>query len=308
MKNKTVLSNRAVVGILAIFCCLLWGSATPAIKTAYKLFQIASDDTMSRFVLAGLRFFFAGAVIIIFGSVSAGKLIRPKKGNIMLVIKLGMVQTVLQYYFFYTGLAHTTGIKSAILGASATFFSILFSVLFRMEKLSARKIVGSVIGFSGVILINITGGSIDALNLKGDGFIMIYTIMNGLAAVMIKKYSQKEDPVVLTGYQFLFGGLVLTAAGILGNGKLLPESASAWGLMAYMVFLSAVAYTLWSVLLKYNDVSHVTVYNFTNPVFAVLLSALVLREQNTFTAIQCIISLVLVCLGILIVNKKKKEI
>ena len=127
MNQKSILTNRVIVALLAILCCLLWGSATPSIKVAYTLFQIGSGDVMSRFLLAGVRFAFAGVLIIAYGSVTGKKLIRPQKENLFLVFKLGMVQTVLQYVLFYTALAYTTGMKSAILGASATFFSIIFS-------------------------------------------------------------------------------------------------------------------------------------------------------------------------------------
>lgn len=302
MKAKNVLTKPFVVAALATLCCILWGSATPAIKTAYKVFQIGSDDIMSRLVLAGVRFFFAGVIIILYGSVSAKRFIRPEKGNVSRIIGLGMVQTVLQYFFFYMGLAHTTGIKSAIVGASATFFSILLSVLCRMERLTLRKAAGCVIGFCGVVIINLSGGSFGRLNLSGDGAILLSTVLNAVASIMIKKFSAKEDPVVLTGYQFLFGGAVLAAAGFLGHGKLLPVAPSAWLLMAYMSLLSAVAYTLWSVLLKENPVSRVSVYYFANPVFGVILSAMILREQNAFTPLVCAVSLALVCAGILIVN------
>lgn len=262
---------------------------------------------MSRLLLAGVRFALAGVVIIIYGSISAGKFIRPKKESLLNVVKLGTVQTVLQYLFFYTGLAHTTGMKSLILGASATFFAIFFSILYGFEKLTMRKTVGCIIGFAGVVLINLTGESIGAFNLKGDGAIMVYTLANALAAVLIKKYSASEEPVVLTGYQFLFGGIVLAVTGLFGHGGLLPTGPSAWLLMAYMILLSAVAYTLWTVLLKYNPVSSITVFSFTSTVFGVLLSAIILNEQNTFTPLQCAVSVVLVSLGIIIVNLRPKR-
>lgn len=307
MNSKPFFSRRAVVFAVAILCNILWASATPAIKTAYTMFQIGSGDIMSRLLLAGVRFTFSGIAIIIYGSISAGRFIRPKKESFLDVIKLGTVQTVLQYTFFFTGLAHTTGVKSLILGASATFFAIFFSVLYGFEKLTVRKTAGCVIGFAGVVLINLTGDSIGAFNLKGDGAIMVYTLANAFAAVLIKKYSATEEPVVLTGYQFLYGGIVLAVAGLLGHGRLIPIRPAAWLLLAYMILISAVAYTLWTVLLKYNPVSSITVYSFTSTVFGVLLSAIILREKNTFTPLQCAVSVVLVSLGIIIVNLRLKN-
>lgn len=307
MKSESFFTKRWVVFLLAIFCCLLWGSAAPSIKTAYILFQIGSTDVMSRLLLAGVRFTGAGILIVLYGCVSAKRFIYPKKSNLPDVMKLGLVQTVLQYFFYFTGLAHTTGIKSAILGASSTFFAILFSALFCTEKLTGKKLAGCIVGFAGVVLINLNGSGFGGLNISGDGAIIVNSLMNGLAAVLIKRYAQKEDPVVLTGYQFLFGGLVLMLIGLCGGGQLQAASVKAWILLAYMAALSSVAYTLWSVLLKYNPVSRITIYNFTNPVFGVLLSALFLKETNAFTPLQCVISLVLISIGIIIVNTKTEK-
>ena len=57
--NKSILSNIWVVSLGAALCCFLWGSATPAIKTGYALFSIATDDTATVILFAGVRFFFA---------------------------------------------------------------------------------------------------------------------------------------------------------------------------------------------------------------------------------------------------------
>ena len=72
-------------------------------------------------------------------------------------------------------------------------------------------------------------------------------------------------------------------------------------LLIYMALISAVAYTLWGILLKYNPVSKVSIFGFTNPVFGVILSAIILREGNVF-GMKDLIALVLVSIGILIVN------
>ena len=74
-------------------------------------------------------------------------------------------------------------------------------------------------------------------------------------------------------------------------------------MMLYMALISAVAYTIWGILLKYNPVSRVAVFGFMNPVFGVVLSALLLKEGSQIPLFRCVASLVLVCLGIYIVNR-----
>ena len=59
--------------------------------------------------------------------------------------------------------------------------------------------------------------------------------------------------------------------------------------------------------MKYNPVSRVSVFGFSNPVFGVLLSALLLGERSQAFGAQGLIALALVCTGILVVNRGKKE-
>lgn len=106
---------------------------------------------------------------------------------------------------------------------------------------------------------------------------------------------------MLSGYQFTAGGLVMILIGFLMGGRIHTASMPAMILLIYMALISAVAYTLWGILLKYNPVSKVSIFGFTNPVFGVILSAIILREGNVF-GMKDLIALVLVSIGILIVQ------
>ena len=79
-KDKSSVWTRfSIVFITAFLCCVLWGSASPAIKIAYELFQIGPEDTASRIMLAGARFILAGTMTILFGSALARRWLAPKK-------------------------------------------------------------------------------------------------------------------------------------------------------------------------------------------------------------------------------------
>ena len=92
--------------------------------------------------------------------------------------------------------------------------------------------------------------------------------------------------------------------GLIGGGRIHTITASGMMMLLYLALLSAVAYSLWGILLKYNPVSKVAVFGFMNPVFGVLLSAMLLKEYETLNYMS-IVSLILVCIGIYIVNKEK---
>jgi len=72
----------------------------------------------------------------------------------------------------------------------------------------------------------------------------------------------------------------------------------------YMGFISAAAYSVWSAIIAANDVSRVAVFGFVNPIFGVILSAILLGETDVLSPALAVVSLVLVCAGIVIVNRQ----
>ena len=151
------LKKEIVTFLGVMLCCILWGSAFPGIKIGYSLWNIASDDTWQIIRFAGIRFFLAGILVILFGSLMKKKFLFPKKNEWGKILFLSLFQTIGQYVFFYVGLAHTTGVNSAIVDSLTAFFAIIIACFFfRTEHLTVRKILGCILGLSGIILINIS--------------------------------------------------------------------------------------------------------------------------------------------------------
>lgn len=302
--ESKLLTNPFFIAVAALFCCALWGSATPFIKTGYAL-MMPEKDVPSTILFAGLRFVLAGLMTVLIYCIARRKFLFPKRENLKNVAFLSCFQTIIQYLFFYIGLANTSGVKGTILSASNAFFCLLVaSLIFRTEKLSARKIFACILGFSGIVVINLQGLDFN-MNFTGDAFVIFSAISAAVASVLVKRFSEKEDPVVLSGYQFIFGGIVMIVVGLLIGGHITVGSLSAVAVLIYLGFLSAAAFTLWGLLLAKNPVSKVTVYHFTVPVFGVVLSNLMLTEQSNVPTLNLIITLVLISSGILILNVKK---
>lgn len=304
MRQENFMTKTVVVWLGAMLCCALWGSAFPCIKIGYQLFEIQSDAVATQILFAGLRFTLAGMIAILLGSLLNQKILLPKKESGAKIMKLSMLQTVIQYMFFYIGLAHTSGVRASIIEGVNVFIAILVaSLIFRQEPLTTRKIIGSVIGFCGVVLVNLTGDiGAGGFRFTGDGFIVLSTVAYAFSSVYLKRYSKDEEPVVLSGYQFIIGGLIMIVCGFLFGGRLKVINAAGIMMLLYLAVVSAVAYSLWGILLKYNPISRVAVFGFMNPVFGVILSAFLLGETNSI-GVMCIISLALVCAGIYIVNR-----
>lgn len=301
--KEQLLKKPAVVCLLAVICCFLWGSAIPSIKVGYELFGIPSDATGSQIVFAGYRFALAGLMTIAIGSIGSKTFLFPKKQEWKKVAVLALFQTILQYMFFYIGLSNTTGVKGAIIVATNVFITIMVSSLvFRQEKLTYRKVIGCAVGFAGVVIVNMSEGLDFNLKWNGEGFVLLASVAYAFSSAFIKIYSTDSSPVMLSGYQFTFGGIIMAVIGFLMGGSVENFTSSAILILLYLGFISAVAYSLWAVLLKYNPVSRVSIFGFMNPVFGVILSGLFLGEGQQAFGMKAVIALILVCIGICIVN------
>jgi len=301
------MTKTIVVWVGALICSALWGSAFPCIKLGYQMMNIDASDTAAQILYAGLRFTFAGVLAIIIGSISSKKLLYPTKKAVPKVIVLSLFQTIIQYLFFYIGLAHTDGTKASIIEGMNVFVAIVVSsLIFRLEKFTVRKVLGCLVGFLGVLLVNVSGQSLNMdMSFIGEGFIFLSTVSYAFSSVMLKMYSKDENTVMLSGWQFVFGGIVMTISGLLMGGRIHTFHTDGVMMLIYLALVSAVAYSLWSMLLAYNPVSRVAVFGFMNPLIGFVLSAILLKEYDALS-IMAFVSLILVCAGIYIVNKGKK--
>lgn len=198
-----------------LVCCALWGSAFPCIKIGYALFSIPAHDSASQLLFAGLRFTLAGALVIVGTSAAQRRPLIPQARDIKPIFVLSLFQTIGQYFFFYLGLSRASAMSSSIIEASANFLAILFAALaFHTEKLNTAKVLGCALGFAGVALVNLSGADgTFGFTLDGEGFILASTAAGALSTCLIGIFSREHDGVLLAGWQFLVGGVVLTAIG-----------------------------------------------------------------------------------------------
>jgi len=273
-------SDLRVVIALATLCALLWGSAVPGVKIGYALFGIAPSDTASLVLFAGLRFSLAGLLLLGFSAATGRSvLVTPKRGGELLV--MGLLSTAGQYAFYYVGLAHTSGVKVSITTSTSTFFSVLLAhFLYVGDKLTLRRFVGVLIGFLGVVVVNLGGAGLDLeFSLLGEGFIVLAAVLFSVAGIYGKRLSRDMDVMVMTGWQLLLGGLVLAVAGLGLGGHIGAVDFGGAVLIGYLALLSAAAFAIWSLLLKHNPVGRIAIFNTLIPVFGVTLSALFLGEN-----------------------------
>lgn len=152
-RDKNFFQRPVSLLICAVIATALWGSAIPAIKIGYDLFGITESGAPVKFVFAGVRFVLAGIIVIIFDCISRKRIVLPKKNEIKGIFILGMVQTTVEYIFFYLSLIYLSGVKGSILNSIGNFFAVILAhFIFINDKVNLRKFLGCVLGFGGVVL------------------------------------------------------------------------------------------------------------------------------------------------------------
>lgn len=300
--DSSPLARPLVLFLCALLCCTLWGSAIPVIKNSYQAYWGSGISSGDMVLFAGMRFSVAGLLVVLFGSIMERRPLIPRKTDLIGIAVICLFQTFGQYFLYYIALFRTSGISTALINGTNSIFSILLACLvFRLEKPTASKALGCILGFAGVALSQFSRNGGWSFSLMGEGLMLLSCLCAALASVLIRIYSEKSSPVLLSGWQFFVGGLGLCLCGVLMGGKPGQMCSGMILSLLYLSLVSAVAYTLWSCLLRRNPVSRVTIYGFLIPISGVVLSAVFLREYSSVT-LRILLSLALVSLGIYLVN------
>lgn len=306
---EKLIKNKKIAIALSLFAMLLWALAIPLVKSTYSYLNIGQDDTGSKILVAGLRFFMAGLLAFFYYFVyNIGKKKDKRKTKLdpKLVIGLALTQTFMQYYFYYIGLSNTEGAKASIIQASNAFMTVLIAcLLIKEEKLTLRKVVSLIIATAGIVIMNIDKTNDFSFKLRGEGFLIIATIFGSLANVLVRKYGKDMDPFKLTASQFTLGSLPLIAIGIFTRKFAFALDFKLFLFLLGGAFISATAFSIWTMVLKFHQASEFSIYKLFIPIFGTITSVILLGESFT---LKIFISLVLVLSGSLFLNKKTKKV
>ena len=287
--------------LLSLIVMAFWGSLYPCIKVGYKAFDINGTDIPSILMFAGTRFAVCGVIICVIALIKKDKIESPKKKSIGIILLVGLFSIILHYSFLYIGISTTDSSKAALIKQLGSLLYVCFAFLFiKSETFSVWKIVGAVIGFLGIIAINFNGGAI-SFSL-GDILIVCASICTVVANIFIKKIAKNNSPFWITGISQFAGGVILMITALIMGGRFLTFSWQAFGIFAYICSASMAGYILWNYILKTSDLSNMFIIKFAEPLFACIVSAIILKE-NIFQW-QYLIAFILISIGIIVGNKK----
>lgn len=309
--TTTSIFQRPVwVALLAFTAAFSWGWAFPLVKLGFAEYGITQDMTASKMLFAGLRFGLAGIIILLIAATTGRsfsyKSTAPKGSfsNALFLLLFALMNTTLHYACFYIGLSYSQGARAAILNSMSVFtLVILACIFFKSDKMTYRKMLGCVVGFAGILTLNMGNQESGAFTPLGDGLIILNALCGAFAGLLTRGVNKRIDVFVGTGYSLAVGGFLLIIPSLL-MGATLPH-ITLWGvcILALLVGISTIGFALYNKLLTCNPIGKVAIWNSLIPVVGALTSCICLHE--TFYA-KYIWAAGLATMGIYIINKGKK--
>jgi drug/metabolite transporter (DMT)-like permease len=231
-------------------------------------------------------------------------LARMRGGDIAGSLALGVLGFAAYQVLTFSALARIPASMNAILVSSNVVLIAILSAVFLKERIGWRRVAGILIAFAGVALVTFNrglplgaavplplvsepiapsgfrlGGSIDLL---GCAFSLLAALCFALYTILGKRLVERNDPLLVTALALLAGALLLGAvtSGLVGLSSLGRAGGQAWWLMVLLgVSMIGFAYPAWFETLKKLPASRAPVFVYLTPVFAVILSFLILDER-----------------------------
>jgi drug/metabolite transporter (DMT)-like permease len=320
-KKKTIAPSVAVITAAAILTNVIWGTPFKLIKVMNAELgidrAILGDQYIGQMLsVISIRFILAGLMTLVFAICIGQNIFKVTKKQWGDVILMGLVSTTAAYFFFNIGNVNISStINSTILAQSKIFFAVILAHFAYMnDKLTTKKTVALIIGFAGLTISQIKGGTsltdLFSFSFTGEGFMLIYGLLAALATMLAKKLGSTLNSFVMTGWNLVIGGFALLLIGLFMGGDLSIITWTPLGitLLIILAAASAIPFSLWYWCAQYANLSELSVYKFIMPISGSILSV-ILGEK--FTA-PLLVGLALVCLSIIMMNysphKHKKEL
>ncbi len=256
---------------------MLWGSLFPFVKVGYREFGIDTGYAPNIILFAGARFVVCGFIITLFAKWN-GKRMKLEKREVGPVIAVGVLAVVLHYTFTYSGLAMTDSSITALVKQLGSFAFIPLSFLFfKEDKFSVKKLLGAVLGFGGIVVLNMTS---TGFQLGYGELLIIMASLCGVTANVFGKNAMKTlDAIVMTGLSQLLGGAILLIIAVVLGGHIGRVSVSGILVFCYICTASIIGYCLWYSLISKNNLSQLYIVKFLEPIFAAIFGMILLKED-----------------------------
>jgi drug/metabolite transporter (DMT)-like permease len=237
-------------------------------------------------ILLGTMTLLIGLLVLVLYILCTGRmksLFNLNKKDILLSAGIG----VFGFFFFqiltFSALSRIPASVNAFLINTSVIYISLLAAVFLKERIPATRIYAIALALMGVVLVVFNRGFRfeQAVDLLGCLFSIFGAVAFAIYSVFGKKLLQRNDPIVVVTIAVLSGSilLVIFTRFTIGYSSLLNVGGETWLLTVLLgTTMIGLAYPMWFLSLRRLPASHVSLYIYITPLFAVLLSFLILRE------------------------------
>ncbi|HLC11376.1 MAG TPA: DMT family transporter [Candidatus Bathyarchaeia archaeon] len=300
---KTVHANYIVYSQL-ILTMLIWGAAWPVGRVL-----AAGLPTVS---IAVIRYVIVVPVLFLILRFREGK-IHIRREWIPTLVLLGIFSTTLYQIFFLYGVKYAAASDdSIVIGAGPVMIGVLASV-YAQERLTKWKILGLLVGLSGVVLIGFLSPNTGVLNRPlGLSLVFFGALSYALYTILLRRFVQKTNSnqegihvssLSINSWMAVFGLIFLAPFSLVEQPWNYAWSFNSWIGILYLALLSTiVGYYLYIEGVTKIGAGRASIFSNLVPVFGVLTSALILQEA---VSVWTVVSLLLILTGVYLVNTKR---
>ncbi len=257
---------------------LFWGSTYLGIAIAV--------EHIPPLLMTGTRFLTAGVLMLGWCAISGRRIRITLAEGVRLGIIGALLLSVANPILARAEEIVPTGLAALIISVTPLWFLLIDTWMFRGDHLSRRGIVGLLLGIAGILVLlwpklrAMGSNPLDRRVLLAALTLPVASLAWALGSALSKRWQHGIDGFSATGWQMAVAGTVnLSLAFTLGEPAQARWTLSGVGAIAYLiVFGSWVGYSAYIWLLQHVPMPKVATYAYVNPVVAVFLGWLILRE------------------------------
>jgi len=292
------MKNILLVGFL-----ILATSSTP-------IFAKLAVAEISPLSLGFFRFGIAALLFYITAKVRKVSLKFERKDYPLLAL-LALLCVPLNQFFFLTGIKHTFASHSGIIYSLNPVYAYVIAVLIKDEKFLPSKLVAILLTVIGIFFVFYEGFSKTSAGgevVKGDVLLLIAVLTFSLYLTLGKGIIEKYGALKVSTFVFILGTVFYTPLFLYDMHNFTLQYLTYKGIIGFFVLtvvVAYIAYLVWFIVIKTNDVSKITTFSNISPVLAVLFSILLLGES---ISIYFVIGGIITLTGVFIMHRLTIEI
>jgi drug/metabolite transporter (DMT)-like permease len=255
---------------------VLWGGTYLAMRVVVEHIPV--------YVMGAIRFGISGPLMLAYCALS-GRKVRITRQDAFRLLVIGVLLLSISNMGVATAEKYvTSGLAALIVACVPIWVAIIESQIFRTRRLSAMGLAGLALGIVGLVILlwpTITGAHLHRLELLGIAILLGSSASWALGSVLFGRWTLSVDVLTASGWQMTFASIVNALAAVATGG----HHQAVWtrqGVIAtvYLVTCGSwIGFTAYIWLLDHVPTPKVATYAYVNPVVALYLGWLFLRER-----------------------------